>query len=102
MQWDVRHGLLDPTPVSTVFMSRIMFGTDGVRGTPGTPPLADATVARLGAALATELGGAPRIVCGRDTRESGAGIERQLAAGIRGASGTLVSVGVMPTPGSRW
>jgi phosphoglucosamine mutase len=46
-----------------------------------------------------ELGGAARIVCGRDTRESGIWIERYLADGIRRAGGELVSAGVIPTPG---
>ena len=76
-----------------------MFGTDGVRGVPGTPPLDAATIARFGAALAEEIGGSPRIACGRDTRESGGWIEARLAAGIRAGGGTPVSLGVMPTPG---
>ena len=70
-----------------------------MRGTPGVPPLDGETITRLGAALATELGGMPRIVCGRDTRESGEWIEQQLAVGVSSGEGTLVSVGVMPTPG---
>jgi phosphoglucosamine mutase len=80
-------------------MSHVMFGTDGVRGTPGVAPLDGETITKLGAAVAAELGGAPRIVCGRDTRESGTWVEQYLAAGIRYAGGTIVSVGVMPTPG---
>ena len=80
-------------------MSQAMFGTDGVRGTPGTAPLDADTVARLGASVAAELGAAPRLVCGRDTRESGTWIEQRLAAGVRSVGGTVVSAGVMPTPG---
>ena len=80
-------------------MSTSLFGTDGVRGTPGRFPLDAATVARLGAALAEEAGAAPRIVIGRDTRESGEWIERLLAGGIRAAGGMPVAVGVLPTPG---
>ena len=53
----------------------------------------------LGQALTQELGGVPRIVCGRDTRESGLWIERHLADGIRRAGGTMISAGVIPTPG---
>ena len=80
-------------------MSKRMFGTDGVRGVPGTAPLDTTTVARLGFALAEELGESPRIACGRDTRESGGWIEARLAAGIRAAGGVPISLGVMPTPG---
>ena len=80
-------------------MTQALFGTDGVRGTPGRFPLDPATVARLGAALAAEAGPAPRIVIGRDTRESGEEIERLLAGGIRAAGGIPVGVGVLPTPG---
>ena len=80
-------------------MSVSLFGTDGVRGTPGRFPLDAVTIARLGAALAEEAGAAPRIVIGRDTRESGEWIERHLAGGIRAAGGIPVGVGVLPTPG---
>lgn len=86
-------------------MATRMFGTDGVRGVPGEPPLDRVTILRLGVALVEELRAtsagpnAPRIVCGRDTRDSGAWIEAQFAAGIRAAGGTLVSLGVLPTPG---
>lgn len=77
-----------------------LFGTDGVRGVAGQPPLDETTVTRLGAALVRVLRrGAPvRILVGRDTRESGVWIERALAAGIRAMGGDLQSVGVIPTP----
>ena len=80
-------------------MSSDLFGTDGVRGVPGTPPLDGDTIACLGAALTEELGGAPRIVCGRDTRDSGAWVEQRFAAGVRARGGRPVDIGVMPTPG---
>lgn len=80
-------------------MSNALFGTDGVRGTPGSYPLDATTVARLGAALARDLRDAPRVLIGRDTRASGDWIERHVAAGVSAAGGRPVSVGVMPTPG---
>ncbi len=80
-------------------MSSVLFGTDGVRGVPGTPPLDAVTIACLGAALAEELGGAPRIACGRDTRDSGAWVERWFATGVRARGGLPVGIGVVPTPG---
>jgi phosphoglucosamine mutase len=39
-----------------------------------------------------------RFLSGRDTRESGTWIEQELAAGMAGEGGTLVSAGVVPTP----
>ncbi len=40
-----------------------------------------------------------RIVIGRDTRESGPGLEAALAEGIVAAGGVACSAGVLPTPG---
>jgi phosphoglucosamine mutase len=101
-------------------MSRL-FGTDGVRGKAGEYPLEHETVARVGAALVRALArqgshlrqgfggqageagrpdgaGEVRFIVGRDTRESGEWIERELARGIRSAGGHLTSGGVIPTP----
>ena len=80
-----------------------MFGTDGVRGTPGRYPLDAETVERFGAATIRELGvDRPRLLVARDTRESGAVLEQQLARGVRAEQGSLVSVGVLPTPAAAW
>ncbi len=78
-----------------------LFGTDGIRGRAGAAPLDSATVRRVGAALADAVrqGAAPvRILIGRDTRESGESIERDLAHGARSAGAQVVSAGVVPTP----
>ena len=87
-----------------------LFGTDGVRGKAGQYPLDTSTIRRLGAALTRALrpgtaARAPargsdhvRFLAGRDTRESGGWIERELAAGITSEGGTLTSAGVIPTP----
>jgi phosphoglucosamine mutase len=78
-----------------------LFGTDGVRGKAGQYPLDIPTIRRLGAALGRALGhGSPgvRFLAGRDTRESGGWIERELAAGMTSQGGTLTSAGVIPTP----
>ncbi len=80
-------------------MSRALFGTDGIRGTAGAFPLDPPTVRRIGAALVKALAHpAPRLLMGRDTRESGAWIERELALGARAEGATIISVGVAPTP----
>jgi phosphoglucosamine mutase len=81
-------------------MSRL-FGTDGVRGKAGTYPLDPPTVRRLGAALARALGHgqqSARFLSGRDTRESGGWIERELAFGINSQGGSLTGAGIIPTP----
>ena len=85
-----------------------LFGTDGVRGKAGEHPLDVATIRRLGAALvramrhddepAAKTNRTIRFLAGRDTRESGSWIERELAFGIRSQGGTLTSAGVIPTP----
>jgi phosphoglucosamine mutase len=76
-----------------------LFGTDGVRGTAGRYPLNPPTVRRLGAALVRALPhGAPRLLVGRDTRESGEWIEAELAHGASGEGATVTSAGVVPTP----
>jgi phosphoglucosamine mutase len=79
-----------------------LFGTDGIRGRAGSPPLEPETVARIGAALVRALsataGHAPRVLIGRDTRESGTWIETELARGLVSNGATVVSAGVVPTP----
>jgi phosphoglucosamine mutase len=85
-----------------------LFGTDGVRGKAGDYPLDGSTIRRLGAALVRALrhddgprgsGAGPiRFLAGRDTRESGSWIERELALGIQSQGGTLTSAGIVPTP----
>jgi phosphoglucosamine mutase len=82
-------------------MSTKLFGTDGVRGRAGEPPLDTRTVRRLGMALVKALpaSGEPvRLLVGRDTRESGEPLERDLAVGASAAGATVVSAGVIPTP----
>jgi phosphoglucosamine mutase len=81
-----------------------LFGTDGIRGKAGAPPLDPRTICRVGAALVAALpsnGSAlspRRVLIGRDTRESGEWIERELAHGIVGQGAAVVSAGVIPTP----
>jgi phosphoglucosamine mutase len=81
-----------------------LFGTDGVRGAAGTYPLDPPTVRRVGAALVRALpkgagpGGSPRLLIGRDTRESGVWIEAELAHGAGGEGAQVTSAGIVPTP----
>jgi len=80
-----------------------LFGTDGIRGEAGKFPLDWSTVRVIGRSLAIHLaektGRSPRIVTGRDTRESGFGIEQALIAGARAAGAEVHSAEVITTPG---
>jgi len=75
------------------------FGTDGIRGRAGEPPLDPRTVQRIGRAVVRALGAdTPRVLIGRDTRESSPGLESHLAAGARAEGAIVESAGVIPTP----
>ena len=81
---------------------RTLFGTDGIRGVAGEPPLDRQTIYATGLALAADLRGqvaGPRVLLGRDTRESGPWISALLASGLRAGGVAVVSAGVIPTPG---
>ena len=81
-----------------------LFGTDGIRAKAGEFPLDSATVRIVGASLAEHLaertgGRAPRIIIGRDTRESGRQIEQDLMAGAGAIGAEIESAGIITTPG---
>jgi phosphoglucosamine mutase len=79
-----------------------LFGTDGIRGEAGQFPLDAPTVSAIGFSLARHLSkttGAPEIVIGRDTRESGDWLEQALIDGATRAGGKCLSAGVITTPG---
>jgi len=84
-------------------MAKRLFGTDGIRGVAGDPPLDPKTIAAFGIALGDDLtrrgfGGKP-VLIGMDTRESGPGIAAQLAEGLESAGLSARFAGVVPTPG---
>ncbi|MEO6222010.1 MAG: phosphoglucosamine mutase [Vicinamibacterales bacterium] len=78
-----------------------LFGTDGVRGVAGAWPLDPPTVARIGGAVVRSLAldRPARLLIGRDTRESGEWIERELARGAVSQGAAVMSAGIIPTPG---
>jgi len=83
-------------------MAKELFGTDGIRGVPGTPPLDDRTLYAAGRGLGETLqkeNGAAHVLIGMDTRESGGHIASLLAAGLERASATVEFAGVITTPG---
>ncbi len=67
--------------------ARKLFGTDGIRGVAGETPLDANTVYAVGLALgafaARKRPQSPKVILGRDTRESSPWIAATLAAGLR-------------------
>jgi phosphoglucosamine mutase len=83
-------------------MAKELFGTDGIRGVPGTPPLDDRTLYSTGRALGEYLKrvhGAAHVLIGMDTRESGPHIAALLAAGLEVTGASAEFAGVITTPG---
>jgi phosphoglucosamine mutase len=81
-------------------VSRKYFGTDGVRGRVGEPPLTVDFVLRLASAAARVL--APQggsVLIGKDTRLSGYMFEAALEAGFVAAGVDAMLIGPLPTPG---
>jgi phosphoglucosamine mutase len=81
-------------------VTRIRFGTDGVRGVANvelTPEL----VLSLGRAIARTISAATFLV-GRDTRRSGPMLQAALSAGLAGEGADVVDLGVLPTPALAW
>jgi phosphoglucosamine mutase len=83
-----------------------LFGTDGIRGHFGEPPLDRATVTSLAVHLAATLrerssgnGREPQVVLGGDTRESTPTLCRWLAEGLTAGGIAIRYAGVIPTPG---
>ena len=86
-------------------MTRKYFGTDGIRGRVGTPPITPDFVLRLGYAAGCVLAGQsanpalrPAVVIGKDTRVSGYMLEAALESGFAAAGVDVMLVGPMPTP----
>ena len=79
---------------------RRYFGTDGIRGEVGNPPITADFFLKLGWAAGTVLAGGNRskVVIGKDTRISGYMFESVLEAGLTAAGVDAVLVGPMPTP----
>ena len=79
---------------------RKYFGTDGIRGEVGRPPITTDFFLKLGWAAGRVLAGGRRgkIVIGKDTRISGYMFESALEAGLTAAGVDAVLLGPMPTP----
>ena len=80
-------------------MTRRFFGTDGIRGRVGTPPMTVDFALRLASAAARVL--APQggtVLIGKDTRVSGYMFESALEAGFVAAGVDVLLTGPLPTP----
>jgi phosphoglucosamine mutase len=89
-------------------MSRVLFGTDGIRGVAGSYPLDPRTVFAFGASLGEWALGrsrargeshVPAIVIGTDTRESGPWLAETVAAGLARQGVEVRYAGLTTTPG---
>jgi phosphoglucosamine mutase len=96
-------------------MKRKYFGTDGIRGLVGEPPITPDFVMKLGWAAGRTLASAdsahrapssnerpherPGVLIGKDTRISGYLLEAALEAGLSAAGVDVYLCGPLPTPG---
>jgi len=81
--------------------SRQYFGTDGIRGTVGQPPITPDFVLRLAHAVGRVLKrnqSHPKVLIGKDTRISGYMLESALESGFNSAGVDVVLLGPLPTP----
>jgi phosphoglucosamine mutase len=89
-------------PAGISNMTRKYFGTDGIRGTVGQPPITPDFVLRLAHAVGRVLRrteSRPTVLIGKDTRISGYMLESALESGFNSAGVDVVLLGPLPTPG---
>jgi phosphoglucosamine mutase len=81
-------------------MKKKYFGTDGIRGTVGQPPITADFMLKLGWAAGRVLSkqGHGTVLIGKDTRISGYMFESALEAGLSAAGIDIRLLGPMPTP----
>ncbi len=86
-------------------MTKKYFGTDGIRGEVGVPPIVPEFMLRLGYATGMVLkrhgksNERQRVLIGKDTRVSGYLLEAALESGFSAAGVDVTLCGPMPTPG---
>jgi phosphoglucosamine mutase len=86
-------------------MTKKYFGTDGIRGEVGVPPIVPDFMLRLGYAAGKVLirhaksNECQRVLIGKDTRVSGYLLEAALESGFSAAGVDVTLCGPMPTPG---
>ncbi len=84
-------------------MSRHYFGTDGIRGVAGQPPMTAEFAFKLGIAATEALRetgiSKPHFAIGLDTRHSGNMLSQALSSGMMSRGATVTFLGIIPTPG---
>ncbi len=79
-----------------------LFGTDGIRGKVNVYPIVPELVLQLGKAIAamfdTSDARKSGILIGKDTRQSGAMLEKALTSGLVSAGMNVFHLGLIPTP----
>jgi len=82
-----------------------LFGTDGIRGTPGVYPLTDGMIYKIGNGISRYIRSKRdsknkfKVVVGKDTRLSGHKIETLLADAMKQRGIDVLLVGIITTPG---
>ena len=81
-------------------MSKTYFGTDGIRGTVGQPPMTAEFCLQLGWTIGKMFArqGSGQVLIGKDTRVSCYMLESALEAGLLSAGADVGLTGPMPTP----
>ncbi|MFP5345005.1 MAG: phosphoglucosamine mutase, partial [Gammaproteobacteria bacterium] len=79
-------------------MTKKYFGTDGIRGKVGEPPITAEFMLKLGWAAGRVLGQGGKALIGKDTRISGYMFESALEAGLSAAGVNIGLLGPLPTP----
>lgn len=77
------------------------FGTDGIRGKVGGSVINPEFIKKLGCAIGSVLSAetkTPRVLIGRDTRESGESLQNALQDGLLSAGVDVVILGIISTP----
>ena len=77
-----------------------LFGTDGIRGEFGKPPINHNELLKIGYAFAKSLfdNKVGKILISNDGRESSSAIEEALSLGIKHQGSEVFFIGLYPTP----
>jgi phosphoglucosamine mutase len=77
------------------------FGTDGIRGVYGSPTMNDLFAQKVGFAIGKFLAQqspTPFVIIGRDTRPSGASLQKSITQGLLASEVQVHDAGILPTP----